>query len=181
MSAVAPEALAAARAYLRIETADEDAVLSEMIGAAMAMGERFTGQVLLTRTLTEIVPVRREWTRLAATPVRAVTGVEGLPAEGAAFALPVGAYAIDIDAGGDGWVRVPQPGAAGRVRVTLSAGMASEWGTLPEPIRHGILRLSAHLFDARGRAAQSGNDRGDGGVPAAVTALWRPWRRMRLG
>ena len=50
--------------------------------------------------------------------------------------------------------------------------MALSQNGIPEPIRQGVLRLVAHLFAAR--------DDGGGEMPAAVTALWRPYRRMRL-
>jgi uncharacterized phiE125 gp8 family phage protein len=77
---------------------------------------------------------------------------------------------VDIDASGDGWVR----SAAGvqRLAVSLSAGLAADWGSLPAAIRQGVTMLAAHLYDHRD---------GAGTPPAAVTALWRPYRRMRLG
>ena len=69
---------------------------------------------------------------------------------------------------GDGWVRRRQAGAVTRVRVGGTAGMADDENGVPEPIRQGVLRLVAHLFTARD---------GEGGEPpAAVTALWRPYR-----
>jgi hypothetical protein len=44
--------------------------------------------------------------------------------------------------------------------------------SIPEPVRQGVLRLVAHLFSARD---------GEGGdIPVTVSALWRPYRRMRL-
>lgn len=162
-----------AKAYLRIEGAAEDAVLDGLAIAATGLCEGFTGQALIAREVRETVPASPEWRRLARTPVRSISGVEGLPAEGAAFALPTDAYAIDIDANGDGWVRVVRPGAAGRAIVTYEAGMAAESGGVPEPLRQGIVRLVAHLFTHRDAAD-------GGGPPAAVAALWRPWRRMRL-
>ena len=96
-----------------------------------------------------------------------------LSAEGSAFALPMTAYALDIDGSGDGWVRVMQPGAAGRVDVRLIAGLASGWDGLPDGLRHGILRLLAHLH-----AHRDGGD--DAGPPPAVIALLRPFRRTVL-
>jgi hypothetical protein len=44
---------------------------------------------------------------------------------------------------------------------------------VPEPLRQGIVRLAAHLYAARGEV--------EAVPPAAVAALWRPWRRVRLG
>jgi hypothetical protein len=50
--------------------------------------------------------------------------------------------------------------------------MAAQQNDVPEAIRQGVLRLVAHMFASRD---------GDGGSPpAAVTALWRPYRRMVL-
>lgn len=173
---IPPAAIAGAidpiRAYLRIDHAGDDAALLALAATAIRLGEGFCGQVLIARTLDEVVPVAREWRRLATTPVRAIAAIAGLPAEGAAFPLPVDAYAIDIDANGDGWLRVTAPGSAGRARVTMDAGMAADWATLAEPIRQGVVRLVAHLH--------LHGDGGDSAPPAAVAALWRPFRRMRL-
>ena len=68
-------------------------------------------------------------------------------------------------------MRVIAPGAAGRVAVSFTAGLAADWGALPPPLAQGVAMLIAHLF----------NDR-DGGraPPAAVAALLRPYRAMRL-
>lgn len=162
-----------AKAYLRIEGEDEDALIAGLIRSATSLCEQFTGQLLIARDATEIIPTSAEWQRLRQTPVQAITGVEGLPADGAAFALPVESYAIDIDGNGDGWVRVTQPGAADRAIVTYRAGMAVDWNGVPEAVRQGIVRLVAHLFTHRDAADGSG-------PPAVVAALWRPWRRMRL-
>lgn len=171
---VPPDAIAAAKVQLRIEPGDmgADAELGQLLGVAAACAERFLGSLLLAREVAELMPARAEWQRLAMNPVRAILSVEGVPAEGAAFALPVGGHAIDLGADGGGWVRVMAPGIAGRVRVTYRAGLSEEWAGVPEPVRHGVLRLVGHLHAHR--------DGTDLDPPAAVAALWRPWRRMRL-
>lgn len=162
-----------AKAYLRIENTDEDALIDRLMADAAALSEAFTAQQLLQREVIETLSAGAGWQRLTSVPVRSITSVDGVPAEGAIFPLPVGSYAIDIDAHGQGWVRVTNPGAAGRIRVTLSAGLSVDWSGLPEPVRLGILRLAAHLYTHRDAAD-------DVGPPAAVAALLRPWRRMRL-
>lgn len=174
MNAIAAGVLDAAlvevKAWLRIEMSADDGSLVNLIRAAFAHAEDFCGQVLLARSGTEILPTRSDWTRMIATPVRSITQVNGLPAEGSSFLLSTGSYAIDIDANGDGWIRVMQPGSAGRIAVQMTAGLANDWPSLPEAIRQGVVRLAAHMFAER-----------DSGVPPAiVTALWQPWRRMRL-
>ncbi len=161
------------KAYLRLAGTDEDGLIARLGAVALAHGEAFTGQLLLTRTVTETVPARAEWRRLAATPVGAITGVSGLSPLGVAIPLAADGYAIDIDAAGDGWVRLIAPAPSTRLVVTCTAGLAATWGTLPDALRQGAVRLAAHLFTNRDSAEE-------GAPPAAVAALWRPWRRMRL-
>lgn len=159
-----------AKAYLRIEDAAEDALVARLIATATTLCEQFIGQVLIARTMTETIAATGDWRRLRTTPVRAIARVEGVSVAGMPFVLPVDGYAIDIDAGNDGWVRVTGPG---RALVTVEAGMADDAAGLPDPLRQGILRLVAHLYAHR-------DDADEEGPPAAVVALWRPWRRMRL-
>jgi uncharacterized phiE125 gp8 family phage protein len=170
-----PEAAAAAKGFLRVERADEDGLIGSLVAAAAELCEGFTGQALLARGFVETMPASRAWQRLTRTPVRAITLVEALPAEGPAQALASGAYAIDIDANGDGWVRLTAPGDLRRIRVAYQAGVASAWADLPAALRHGILRLAAHFYTSRAAESGRGNE-----PPAAVTALWRPFRRFRL-
>ena len=167
---VVAAAAAAAGAYLRIVEAP-DAVLTRAAGAALALAEAFCGQRLIGRGCEDVLRPRADWQRLAAVPVSAMGGLTALPVEGAPFVLPVGAYAVDIDAGGVGWVRVTAQGGATRVAVQYVAGLAADWDALPEPVAQGVVLLAAHLFEHREGSAEP---------PAAVAALWRPYRRMRL-
>jgi uncharacterized phiE125 gp8 family phage protein len=162
-----------AKAYLRIDDDAEDPLIARLIAAATGMCERFTGQTLVIRSMTEAIAANGSWCRLRTTPVRTITSVQGLPAAGMPFALAMDAYAIDIDASGDGWVRVIRPSGATRALVTVEAGIAADADTLPAPLYQGVLRLVVHLHAHRDAAD-------DDGPPAAVAALWRPWRRMRL-
>jgi uncharacterized phiE125 gp8 family phage protein len=184
-SVMGPEALAAAvveaKAYLRVVGSDEDALIERLAGSAAALCEAFTGRWLMTRAGTETVSAKPCWQRLRAAPVSAILGVDRMAADGAATALPAEAYEIDIDAAGAGWVLIRSPGASGvpgtgarRARVRFEAGMAAEWTDLPEPLRQGIVRITAHLYIHR-------SAEGGAGPPAAVTALWRPWRRLGIG
>lgn len=170
--AVVAAAAGAARAYLRGGASEADGLVERMAVSAILLFEAFAGRVLITRGGREIVQSQARWTRLAATPVRSIDLVEGLPAEGSAFVMPMGGYAIDLDASGDGWVRVGVAGIAGRVRVTLTAGDCADWDAVPGPIAQGVVLLAAHMIE--GRSAE------DGAPPAAVSALWRPYRRMRI-
>ena len=163
-------ALDAAKAYLRIETDAEDGLIGELVASAAGLCEAFTGQVLIRRGFQELLPRSGCWQRLGRTPVSAVTAVKEVRDGGAYVALGAAEHAVDIDAAGDGWVRA---GGGGRVRVSYEAGLAADWTGAPEALRQGIIRLAAHFYTHRAEAGESA-------PPAAVVALWRPWRRMRL-
>ena len=171
-----PQAVVAAaaqdvRAYLRGGASEPDGLVERMAASALLLFEAFSGRVLIARQFRETVASEVRWQRVEATPVRSIDLVEGLPAEGSAFAMPVGSYAIDIDASGDGWVRVSVAGIAGRVRVALSAGDCAGWDDVPGPVAQGIVLLAAHMIE--GRHAEDA-------PPVAISALWRPYRRMRM-
>lgn len=143
----------AARDHLRITGTAEDMVIDRLAETALALAEAYTGTAMIARPHEAMMAAASEWRPLPVGPVREITA-----------AAPVAA--IDIDAAGTGWVRMA---AAGPVRFV--AGLASGWDAVPPPVAQGIVLLVAHLFDARTAAAAP---------PAAVGALWRPWRRMRL-
>ena len=169
-----PAALAELKDWLGITTAQDDAPLTRALAAALELCEGFTGSVPLECECEEWLAVTGGWQRLATRPVQAIAAVEGVPAEGARFALNLADYEIDLDAGGGGLVRMLAPGLARRIAVRFTAGLASTWEALPETLRHGVIRLAAHQHRAR-------DSDGAGPVPpAAIVALWRPWRRMRL-
>lgn len=169
--AEAAVSMAEAQAYARVETGEEEALLAGLVRTASALCEGFVGQVLIARQFEETLPATGAWQRLSLTPVRAVDAVSALAADGTSTLLAASEFEVDIDSRGDGWVRA-QECLEGRLQVSGTAGLASEPNGVPEPLRQGILRLIAHLF-----ATRDGNG---GEPPAAVTALWRPYRRMRL-
>lgn len=161
-------AVAEVKAVLRLLAADEEGLIGTLAETALGLAEQFLGGVTIARALRDVVPVSAAWQRLAAAPVRSITAVEQLDGT----ALAADAWAVDIDASGDGWVRVLAAGAVRQVAVRFTAGIADDWAGLPVPIRQGVVLLAAHLFSERDDAPPP---------PAAVTALWRPFRRIAIG
>ena len=51
--------------------------------------------------------------------------------------------------------------------------IADDWADVAPPLKEGIIRFAAHLYADRGATALRE-------PPAAVAALWRPWRELRL-
>lgn len=62
--------------------------------------------------------------------------------------------------------------ALGLCAAFLRRDVAADWAAVPAPIAHGLVLMTAHLWENRGR---------EDAPPAAVTALWRPFRVMGIG
>jgi hypothetical protein len=145
-------AVAAVKAELRAGLAEDDALIGALADSAIGLAEQVTGQVLIAREVAADMPAGAAWEMLPAVPVRAIQAAPDMT--------------IDIDGDGRGWVRM-----AAAARVTFTAGIAPDWDGLPAGLRQGVAMLAAHLFADRGATTP---------VPAAVTALWRPFRRVAL-
>jgi uncharacterized phiE125 gp8 family phage protein len=162
-------ALTAVKQVLRAGLSDEDVLIAALVESALGLAERFIGRVTIARSMTERLKASGAWQALGAVPVRTIGAVMALAGD-VPSALGVGDYAIDVDARGGGWVRVP--GRVGQVSVAFEAGLAADWAGLPAPLRQGVVLLAAQLFTMRDPREAP---------PAAVTALWRPFRAMTLG
>ena len=170
---MAGAALAELKHWLAITTAREDASLVALLAASVETCEAFTRQVPLEAEFEEVLNASQTWQRLCTLPVRSIVGVEGLALDASRLAIPPEQYLLDLGADGLGRVRLLTRPDAARIAVRFTAGIASDWESLPDGLRHGIIRLAAHHFRSREDAAGSA-------LPAAIPALWQPWRRMRL-
>lgn len=184
---VPPQLSAAAldelKAWLGITTSRDDAELVTLLHAALDLCEAFTGTKPLISQCEERFVATLDWHVLAANPVQAITAVEAVDSAGSRTPLPVADYAIDLDADGAGRVLVFRQPDVGHVMVSYTAGLATEWMLLPVAIRHGLVRFAAHEHRQRDSGPTGAGSTGAGStgdLPAAVAALWRPWRRIRL-
>lgn len=165
--------IAEVRAFVRIEHDADDDAIDRLLRSAASLCEDFTGQMLIARPVTDMLPAWQAWQKLKRLPVQSILSVEAVEADGSASLLTVADYAIDIDSSGIGWVRLQRESDASRMRIVYNCGLAADWDELPAGLRQGIVRLAGYLY-----ANRDGVDAG--GPPRAVTALWRPYRRMRV-
>ncbi|WP_432768329.1 MAG: hypothetical protein HEQ22_13005 [Sphingopyxis sp.] len=169
----APVSLNEARGWLRLGTSADDAVVAALVRAATNICEAFVGQWLVVRAAEEVLAPGSGPVTLGARPVVAVDAVFALAQGGGETALDADGWRLEVGRDGTGRVRIDDPGDAVRLRIAYRAGMAAGANAIPEAIRQGILRMTQHLHDARD---------GEGAAPpAAIAALWQPWRRIGLG
>lgn len=183
--AAEPVTLAEAKALLRVETADEDALISTLIATARVSVEAATGRALMTQTLDYTLDGWPHGRALALPrpPLQAVESVTLRDAAGVETAWPAQNYAVETP-GDRPWL-VLAPGvvwpalerAAGAVRIRLRCGYGDQAEDVPPPLRHAVLLLAAHWFENRVPVVV--------GAPAArfpvgVESLLSAYRLVRL-
>jgi len=167
-------ALAELKHWLGISRPNEDETLGGLLETSLTICEAFTGKAPLRQTVEETIPLTGGWQELTSRPVRAVTGAALVAADGTREIIAALSDALEWRIGSSACVQLLRPLEGQGIALQLEVGIAEEWGALPAPLRHGIIRLAAHHF--RDREGKSG-----GVPPASVTALWRPWREVRFG
>lgn len=168
-------ALAELKHWLGISRPAEDAALIGLLEASLGICEAFTGKAPLLQIVEEVIAPVAGWQELTSRPVRDVIGAALIAADGTreAIAIPGDTFALRIAE--TACVQLLRPLEGRGVALRLVVGIAEDWEQVPAPLRHGIIRLAAHHYRDRDRDTKASI-----APPASVTALWRPWRSVRL-
>ena len=168
-------ALAELKHWLGISRPAEDTALIALLEASLATCEAFTGKAPLMQTIEEVIAPVAGWQELTSRPVRDVTGAALIANDGTRTTLPIPGDTFELRIASSACVRVLRPLEGRGVALQLVVGIATDWQQVPAALRHGIIRLAAHHYRDRDRDTKASV-----APPASVTALWRPWRTMRL-
>lgn len=173
---VYPVSLVEAKAHCRVDSADEDTLISSLIAAAVDWAERYTSLSLANKTLQLIVDDFSDAILLPRGPVQSVSSFVYDNADGVEVAVPADIYTVDLTSerqwlirnSGESWPTTLA--AVNVVRVTYTTGFSA----LPDGIKHALLLLIGQWFDNRS-AVTEGNAKE---VPFAVESLLRPHRML---
>lgn len=194
--AAEPVSLAEAKAWLRVDTADQDGAIGALIAAARALVEATTRRQLMTQTwrlafdawpfdagldgALAALATRPASAPLAASlplaPLASVSAVRVYDAVNQAQAIASAQWRLT---GAPERARLvfsqapPQPGRTSEgVEIDVIAGYGAAFDT-PAPLRQAILMLTAHWFENRGETPT-------GDMPDVVRTLLAPFMRRRL-
>ncbi|MCA1952665.1 MAG: hypothetical protein LDL25_06355 [Hyphomicrobiales bacterium] len=179
--ALEPVTLAEAKLWLRLDGPDEDDLVMALIVAARLMVEAEIGQVLIGQNWRL---VGDRWPEGGLIPVRigrilAVTGGRVFPSEGPAVPIAADRFTVFPHADPPGILplETPNPGrVASGIEIDLRLGFGETASAVPETIRLAIRRLVMLWYENRGDAGDV-----EAGLPPAIRALLKPFRRFRLG
>ena len=182
--AAEPISLAEAKAHLRIDADDEDALIEQLIVAARMFVERTLGLALITQGWSYFLDFwpRSSCVTLPIAPVQAISAVILHDGAGGSTTLDADDYAVDV---------LSQPArlvlngatppvvarALNAFEIAFTAGYGEEASDVPAPIRQALNLLVAHWFERREPVVLGV---GATEVPSTVAGLLLPYRRVRL-
>lgn len=178
--------LAEFKAHLRLgtgfgEAGLQDPVLSGFLRAALAAIEGRTGKALITREFLLEVRHWRDRARmlLPIAPVATINAVHLRDAAGTETLLDPASYHLEADSHRPrlcpAGALLPAIPAGGSARISLQAGMAADWGSLPADLGQAVMLLAAHYYEHRSDTGLHG-----GCMPFGVTSLIERYRSLRL-
>jgi hypothetical protein len=198
-----PITLTEAKDHLRVDDANSDALISELVAAARRTAEKWLRRALITQTwrLTlDTFPVenRMGWwdgvregavidlpktaVEIPLPPLQSVTSVTTYAQDDASSVFSSANYRVDTaNEPGRIVVKADQSWPTGlrnanAVEIVFVAGFGDNATDVPEPIRAGILMLVAHLFENREAASPERVTE----VPLGVDAIWAPYRIVAI-
>jgi len=171
-----PISLDEAKAYLRVDHDDEDALIGRLVKTARETAERHTGRAFIAqnwRLWRDAWPISRA-VDIPRPPLIAVSAVTARDRSGMETTISSDSYIVD-NASVPGRLVFTDTAslptdlaAANAVSVAFQAGYGANTSDVPAAIRNAIVSLVAHLYEARGDAPAQ--------PPAQVLALLAPFR-----
>lgn len=147
-----------AKAHLRVDTAEEDALIEAYIKAATEHVEKATGRALITQTwqyTQDYFPPPGAFMRLPRVPVQSVTFLKYLDASGVLTTLAATEYLVDLTpyfaeillGYQKTWPTIRGQRAA--IVVEFVAGYGNEPSSVPAPLKAAVLLLLGDLYMSR--------------------------------
>ncbi|GAB1581393.1 hypothetical protein [Phyllobacterium phragmitis] len=179
--AVEPVTLAEARAFLRLSTENEDAIVQQLLRTAREVVEGQTGLALISQIWRLHLD---RWPRsgriaLFRYPVREIVAVTAYGPDGTPVEIGAGEWRLHKGERPQRLYLNQRPGSSslGGLEIDFVAGFGETGADVPDALKHAILTLLAHLYEFRG--AFDGEAQ-PVSFPPAFDRLVDIWRRISL-
>lgn len=167
-----------AKNYLRVDAADDNALITTLIEAAEDLVEKLTSRTLLTTTFELIYDEVGESIEIIKSPLAEVTKIEVIDEAGVKTEVSNTLYIVDIT-GQRGRVMLksgctwPDHRGFASFIITVKAGYGEAASAVPAALRQAVLAALVVLYDNRGLADEQK-------VFDAISGFCTPYRIIRL-
>lgn len=175
-----PVTLADVKAFLRVETGDEDDIIAALTTSARMHVEAHTRRALMTQTWRLARDTWPEEGRIAVVPapLQSLAAARVYDADGTVQSIDAQVFVLDL--AGSSLVftpwSLPAPGrAAAGIELDVVVGYG-DGSAVPEPLKQAIRLLVAHWYEHRALVT----DRSTVALPQTVAALLAPYRVLSL-
>ncbi|HTJ56998.1 MAG TPA: phage head-tail connector protein [Devosiaceae bacterium] len=182
--AAEPVTLDEAKVFLRLDAADEDALVATLITAARVHVESITGRALLPQGWRLVLD---RWpadglVKLPVGPLQSLTAMTSYDDAGTPTSLPVNDVLIAANASppqlflppgfGTPMLRLRQG-----IEIDYLAGYGTDPADVPAPLRQALLALVAYWFENRDSVILAGAGTV---IPSGFDLMVAPYRQVRL-
>jgi uncharacterized phiE125 gp8 family phage protein len=183
--AAEPVTLAEARAWLRLDGTDEDALVTTLVAAARIHVESTTGRALLTqswRVVLDCWPIDRS-VMLPVAPLQTLTEIRAYDEGGDASTIALAQFQAETAVAPARLLLPPSVGGMPALRQRLGieidyvAGYGDDGSDVPADLRQALLVLVAHWFEHRDAVITAGSG---AVIPEGFDRMLTPYRRVRL-
>jgi uncharacterized phiE125 gp8 family phage protein len=174
--ALEPVTLDEAKAHLKVDTTDDDALITRLITTARVRAEWHTGRAFVTQSWILWNDCWAERVEIPLPPLQSVTSVSVCAPGGTVTVLDPSAYTVDA---------ASQPAriafsciapialrAINAVAIAFDAGYGDAADNVPAPVREAILEAVAELYVHRGDGPEE--------ISLCAQALLAPYRVFKL-
>jgi uncharacterized phiE125 gp8 family phage protein len=160
--AVTPISLAEAKAQMRVESSDDDAIIQRLIASAVAFvdAQGALGKAMITQTWGQWLSPNPGTVYLSLGPVQSVSAIKYYDVDGALQTATLADFNVF---GTPNRISVsPKAGRAwpvtqmrdDAIKIEYIIGYGSSSTSVPETVRHALMMLVAHWYDMRETATE---------------------------
>ena len=181
--AIEPVALDEARNYLKVDSAEDNSLISALITTARQLAEKETKRAFITQTWEMYLDEAKEEIEIPKPPLRDVESIKVIAADGTETVVDVTTYYVDKAENSPGRVKLkngynwPTHRGFASFIIKFKCGYGDAAADIPGTLKQGIQQLVAYLFENRGAEKVTTFYPP---IPESIKAMFWPYKILKI-